>query len=505
MQSTGTVYDVACGALFAVAVNVELNVNELPANKMLNDFNRGVASKGNTTLTFIGDSILNGTGALDWDTESAVLTDRSIQNAIGKSAGYGITSYMAGYVDKLNSGVDGTGSFVSDGGGPVEQAYKLDAGEYVRLTGRNFNQLRMYYTGSLTTGSVSLDIDGAIVEANVSLSGTGAMDTVKFATVGVYIQRTSEVKIIADSGSTVYITGVEPIRESGGSNAPVIFYHAYPAKGIQHFAQQVIVDDLASMANVGPYGSGSGSTNQCFLLSIGTNNIYNPTQDLSPVDMIAQYQLFVDRIETACTNASFAVAITPQANENVQTPILAFTYWQYQEALIDWCEANDYPMIRNDLLLNSKRGFMVDELHPNDTGHAAIANLWCKYFNFAMNPYKYMDQMETTNDLTIRSGITFNSTWAAVSGANPTFYMLNNILYWSGRISRGGSASSLVGTLSSEYHWPKSSKKVAVFTSTKIIAFFTIGVDGTITSDNNAENVFELDGATMIIDTSFIP
>jgi hypothetical protein len=116
-----------------------------------------------------------------------------------------------------------------------------------------------------------------------------------------------------------------------------------------------------------------------------------------------------------------------------------------------------------------------------------------------------MDQMETTNDLTIRSGITFNSTWAAVSGANPTFYMLNNILYWSGRISRGGSASSLVGTLSSEYHWPKSSKKVAVFTSTKIIAFFTIGVDGTITSDNNAENVFELDGATMIIDTSFIP
>jgi hypothetical protein len=168
--------------------------------------------------------------------------------------------------------------------------------------------------------------------------------------------------------------------------------------------------------------------------------------------MVTQMASLISQISALCSNASFVVSVPPKANEALFPQQAGYVYQDYVNAIVAFCNSNNYKMLRFDRSILSKTTtYFADGVHPNTVGHRIMANEVCRALGIKYNP-----SINTSASIyqpflfSKQADIPYNSTWGAFTGV--TSYravasLQGNVLTLAGIIQPNGSVSTTIGTI----------------------------------------------------------
>jgi hypothetical protein len=428
-------------------------------------------------VAFISDSFGEGTGASEYKYGYLNQVFRSIFNHLDNGPntdrGYRYETVLnMGSQLQLN-GISSTGSAVT--GGVVDDRIQIVVGQNITISQREIVSADVFYDAGLSSGNITFELNGDLI-ATKAVSGTGIKSTFQTLLNGGTYVRESDILVIKTTG-TLIVTGLLTLRTS--SLSPLVYGAAKSGWGIDEFAVQARVDDLA--AHINTFDS-AGLKLICVM--VGTNNIYNPSKDLTPDNYIIQLNSLINKYKSAMTNTSFIISVPPKPVETTWPSALGY-YDEYVYKIIEYCKQNNYQMFRLDKSGLSSGIYYSDDLHPNNTGHTIEAQEVCKTLGIPWNLYRHANVTEQLGE------ITYNSPWTSFTNISFTIKadLQKNTIVYSGITQPNGSINPLIGTMPVGYRpvgrdaFLNVSTQSGVSQQVKIEDTGQITLQGTLTSD----------------------
>lgn len=426
--------------------------NALSFRTVLQDgisYNNGVigAIYNGAIFLALGDSLLAGNAATAYTNSYGYLMARSIWNAppyneyVASNYGYQSSLNMDNFLSEV--GVSTVGGSL-DPSGVCDNTLELPDNAYVTMQLRTFNVLGCTVDADRSTGDIVFTRND-VEFFRVSVSGTGIQYTdLQEVNNGNPSLQQDQIKIVSDGG-TLFLTSVQTLKQA--TSSPIVLLAAQSGTGIQTWADDA--DKLDLLATY--YNLQRPDGEKVFIPALGTNNIYNEVLALSPEDYVIKLDLLITEMGNRVTSMNCAIPIPPKADEDIWPPILA-PYNDYRDAIIAYCVANNYQMIRHDLSLPSRDpSLLPDGLHGNNTAHRIWAQDMCDGLGIVLNGY-YNDATTTPAGppIQVNQNVTMNDTWGAFT--NNTDYRLRATTFsgfgWlSGVAQPNGSSATLIGTL----------------------------------------------------------
>lgn len=473
--------------------NIAEYVNGVNAITSLNDYESfapdnkkfagayGLTNIGATIL--VGDSITAGTGATAYKQSYAFQVMRSIWNSIdnGENTDRGfryetILNMAQEFARGDIGGAASVGANYVNGIGATNDALKIPSGDTLTITRREISSCDFFYDADATTAaSVDFDLNGTVY-INKALAGTGIQST--FATNiidGTQLINDTDTIGITAVGGDVYVTGLMTFRKS--SLSPVVFVSAQPAWGYTDFLAKapILAEHVQTLA--------AGKV-KLIILNLGTNNIFAGIPK-TPDDYLVAVQDLITAYESDMGNCKFIISVP--AKGGGAFPASLASYNEYVNKIVGFCDANEHQVLRLDKTAVSKfpDNYTIDDIHPNDEGHAIEAKVICDALNVQYNRFDYR-RVDNSAPRPINADVTYNDSWGAFSSAAFTVkaQVSGNILSLSGIAQSNGSVSTTVAVLPVGYR-PVRNAFVVVKTSTGIIGA-SISTTGNIAVDSVA-------------------
>lgn len=322
---------------------------------------RDVQSK-NGVFMIIGDSFTTSTGATSYLNGLSNIVTRSVLNA-SHGFGYASSINMASEITGGVNGITTTGSFSATGA--VSSRLQLTAGQTITITGKNAKYFDVVYDGAVSSGNLEFRLNGVLINTK-TISGASLNTTFPTVINGSNTLFTDTVTIT--STGTVFITSILTLKEVGEHNLPFILGKSGTA--YQDYTSSTVLDEIAFYLNM-------QAGKKTVVLALGTNNLYSGGKSLTPTNTIVQAALVIAGIKSRCTDVDILITIPAKSNEAVY-PIIAggFTYQNYVDSILDYCNTNGYIPIRYDKtqLGTGNTAYLADNVHPNNLGHQILAN-----------------------------------------------------------------------------------------------------------------------------------
>ena len=478
---------------------------QLPAlaDLTLDDYGILGAFSNGPSVLILGDSITESTGASTYISGYSYMLARSLWNwrdyGFDKDRGFGFqtTVNMTNFANEPGCGWNGT----LQPTGLVLNRVTLAAGQQVAVSDHIIDFCDVIYNASNSSGSIVIKLNTTTV-ATIPVSGSGLQATGPTA-LGITTSPSDTVTITA-SGGSLEVCGVLPWRSSTAS--PTLYVAGKSGTGYQDYTSSAQMDEIAFYLNLQ-----RSTAEKLMIISLGTNNIYNAGKALSPANTVAQLAALVAGIQARCTNINFLVWVPPRSNESLFPVIQAnTTYYQYVDAIVSWCRANNVSVLRLDKTqLNRVDGrfLAVDGLHPNTFGHRMIAKEYCRALGILFNPFVNTSAYNQGQAAEARVLIPYNSTWRAFTN-NPTFNIVahrnGNLVTLSGIAEPNGSVSTTIGTLPAG--WVPVNRNVDLtcqVSAPQGQAHVRINSTGTIVLDAVPSTSASLEGLTFAINSAY--
>lgn len=360
---------------------------------------QGIASN-NASFLLLTDSFGLGAGATSYNKGFSSIVTQSIQNASGSSNtdSHGYTSIInMQYQLSSGTGITTTGSLVNTG--LVEKRLELTAGETITITNRTYRYADVFYDASLSSGTLTFRLNGNIV-ATKTLSGTGIQNTSGGSSTPMVALETLPTDTLTITASaTAIVTAIIVLREPTFS-PPITYVASQGGTLFSDYSTSAKMDEIAYYLN---YAS---RERRYVALALGTNSIYGAYQE-TPASMIANAKILIAGINSRSTApVNYILTAPAKANEAFYPTLPGYTYEDYIQALVTFCDSAHYELIRYDLTpmgLGSDT-YLDDHLHPNDLGYSIIANAWTQKLNIPTNPNTTVSTRSNTNYLPKAAG-----------------------------------------------------------------------------------------------------
>lgn len=265
--------------------------------------------------------------------------------------------------------------------------------------------------------------------------------------------------------------GINP-EQTNKDYSPVVITCGASGKSFAHFnTNYAQVSTLLSVY--------TGASPSVVILALGTNSIYNSTEAQTPTEYITAMMNLVNSL--TASGAKVVLTIPPQANE-ATWPIIkpGFTYQDYVDAL-KTAAGTTYDLLD----LNAVGLAYSDGVHPNTSGHVALAAHYCRLIG--IEPNFTQPQLNHSVALTGASPVILTDAYAVVDE--------RGTVSLSGKINPNGSGSNLLTTLPF-YYRPRVDRKFIVPLETNGFGQVTIYTNGEVrmTANSIAWTLGYLDG-----------
>lgn len=450
-------------------------------------------------VIIVGDSLTEGVGASNFERGYIEQLNRSIWNHLDNGdrtdRGYRYETLLNMGNQLAQTGISSNGSITS--GGAVQDRLSLSDGQSITITGREITAADVYYDADLSSGVIEFALNGNNY-ASKTVSGTGIRSTFSTYPYGAdqYIKDTDTITITANGGAVV-VTGILTLRQS--SRSPLVYIAGKSGWSFNEHAAAAQSADLAAHVN-----SFRSSSPKLLLIALGTNSIYNAGIAVTPAQYVTDLDNLIGTYAGLMSALTPVVWMPPRSDEGV-FPATQGDYDDYVTEVVQYCETNNYQLIRLDESTLSKDLFYSDGVHPTNQGHAIIARLLCENLRITYNPYRF--EGAVSEPLNVASTVTFGTGWSAANGDptnyTPKSYRQGEQVFLSGGAELGGGATTTVMTLDDTDHRPSRALTFQIRTNVGTIdcAINTSGVV-TIGGTTGIARVF-FDGVNYRKDNSF--
>lgn len=356
------------------------------------------------SITVIGDSITNGEGVTNEYQQYATMLKNSIygmQN--GNGAVYELISNFQYKKSSSDITYSGTYSFTENIPNGDCDSITLQVGAAINFT-RDINNIILYFNRSASAGSVAIYQDGTLKQT-ISLSGADAKHVM---TASNDFRGGSHLYSIQCTGAPVTITGLGAFKNTNQSNLITFHRLGYSGKTLYEFQNTSALDFINK---VGKYGSNPSVT----IVELGTNDIFN--SNCTPSQFQTRLQATAQGLVSAGNYVYLCVPYIPDPTThpvNQGQNFQDFRKIYYTVAKAVGCGVIDLSIM--DFVGNG--WLSADGLHPNESGHAAIAKTICDALGIQQKGFMQLQKY------------TLNMTDISSSGANSSkFIVLGSIPY----------------------------------------------------------------------------
>ena len=390
-----------------------------------------------TNVVLIGDSITEGVDATEWKARYCNQFMQSLVNAADQGYRHFGNARIQKDFEDTRKNTDGT--FIS--GGVVGQALQLLSGQSITLTNYTAQLFDVMYDADQSTGGLELYVNG-ILAASHTCSGSGLQSSFPDLQLKQDTNEVDQVEI--KSTGTVIINSTSFLSRSFSGQSTLTGF-VIPRSGwaFQNFNTPDQMDKITE------YATFASSQSVVYIIALGTNNLYNPTYQVTPDEYITELEALVDGLNSRVQNASFLISVPPKAGSQWGT-LPGYTYTQYTDKILDFCETNNYKPIRFDQIEFDNLGLTPDGIHPNDDGMAVMAQALCNTVNIKYNPNYYGEYKSMTR--TSKSDFDYNGSWAALSSFKiKSIESQDGIVHVTGFGVPNGETNTIIGKIAPQH------------------------------------------------------
>ncbi|KHA77509.1 hypothetical protein NC77_17915 [Janthinobacterium lividum] len=329
----------------------------------------------------LGDSKTAGVGVSALTQQSSWLLSRSLINhqarGFGAASGFGYASRLDMENAVKEPGITSQGTLVN--AGFVSSRLSLGVGQSIGITKREIAFVGLIVDADASAGaSLQVSMNGVPVGPALLVSGSGIryVRTQLLKTCSI-----DDVLTLTASGSSIQVCGIIAQRYSEkGCNVMVA---GKSGTAYQDFNSGSALAEIVAHCNI--YGGGRPTL---FAIALGTNLLYSSLKALSPNDAVLELGRLVDGIRAGVQLVKFLIEIPERADESAWPIIIAgYTYTDYVNAIVDFCEIRGFAMVRGDRSLNSTGRYYADKVHPNADGSRIRARSFCQALGVKYDPY----------------------------------------------------------------------------------------------------------------------
>jgi len=314
--------------------------------------------KNNGVDVVIGDSISAGHGI-------ALYSDMyvtKLQAFFNAMSGYNDFETITNFSQESNYNIGINGSTSIGVLGASKKSLIMQPNATITFTG-NIQYVDFLYHQTPTSGKLEVRCNGNLYKT-LDCSGADTLDKSSFPTTSSN-NGTSVVYTITCISASVEITGlIRLVNKNKYGNANVI---RCTVSGVDttYFADNAVLASIKATANT--FVSGITS-NKCYLIALGTNDIYNPTLAKSSIAFNIELEIIIKALLNDTNDARVILTVPPLADESIW-PIIIEPHMNYRNVI--YALANkynlsviDYTYI--DFIINN---WYQDGVHPNPTGN----------------------------------------------------------------------------------------------------------------------------------------
>lgn len=312
---------------------------------------------GISSLCWIGDSITSGY-FVNYNQSYVYRLQKMMNDHAG---GVGQSDFRSGSSFEFWTT---TGTVTNGTAGPQAKSLILAVGATISFTAQNVDVLRIFYQRASGAGTLTLTAGGPTIGAPLNCSGAAGNDIMG----QIFISGRPSVQnfTITCTVASVEITGFTGLAYTSQGRTPVILTRF--SQGGYSTANYTSAPVLTSiLAQVPYYATGFFRA----IIALGTNDIFNPATAISSAAFGANLETIIAGLTVFCvpiltvplrtTGATYAPVLEPFDNYR---DVIYQKARKYSLQVVDFSELD----------LAAAGAYYTDGLHPNDYGHAMMAN-----------------------------------------------------------------------------------------------------------------------------------
>ena len=341
-----------------VVVNGKSSLNSFTKKSGLAGFISG-QSIGTRTDVYIGDSITYGYG-VNQNQSFPYL----VQELVNSRLAFGQGSYQTGgNFDRVTR----SGTIADGTKGPIKSSIIMSSGSSITFNADHVDYLSFWFDQTPTSGTIEIRQAGTLIRS-VNCAGSNQANT--FAGTGFILKggRNVSYSLTCSSGS-VEVVGVFASKTISYSKSNPVFIEVQAKSG--HSSA-----DFTSAASIAAIKAQAIYTGYFprYILCFGTNDIYNASKAVTSAVYRSNIESIISQIGLA--NGSIVLTVPLSAGNSTYQPVLE-PFSNYRDVVYEIAAKYTLDVIdQSEVDLQAVGAYQADQLHPNNYGHAILADFW---------------------------------------------------------------------------------------------------------------------------------
>lgn len=248
--------------------------------------------------------------------------------------------------------------------GPIANSLIMPVGATASISGDYVDEIFLFFQCAVGAGSVEIRVNGVLV-GTIATAGAATNDVISRTILAARAGAGSTVLLTCIT-APVEITSVEINRVT--LNTPKILSHSYPGYSTNQFAPTARLTSIKTCV-------GYGVQPNLFVVSLGTNDIFNPTAGYNSTS--AQFEANLTAICTGLIGHGIVLCVPMRVNTAVI--IAGETFENYRDAVYRVAKVFGAPVLDQSVIDLASVGMLQDGVHPTVAGYNVLAAYWYKF------------------------------------------------------------------------------------------------------------------------------
>jgi len=365
-----------------VVVNGKSSINNFTKKSGLSGIISG-QSIGTRTDVYIGDSITHGYGVSQNQSFPYL-----IQELVNSRLAFGQGSYQSGGgFDRVTR--SGT---IADGiKGPIKSSIIMSVGSAISFTADHVDFLSFWFDQTPTSGSIEIRQAGNLIRS-VNCAGPNQANTFAGTASNIKGGRNVSYSITCSSGS-VEVVGIFASKTISDSKSNPVFIEVQAKSGYSSA-------DFTSAASIAAIKAQAVYTGYFprYILCFGTNDIYNSSKAVTSSVYRSNIESIIAQIGLG--NGAIVLTVPLSAGNSTYQPVLE-PFSNYRDVVYEIAAKYTLDVIdQSEVDLQAVGAYQTDQLHPNNYGHAILADFWFSKLYSGISCFDKRDVITVQNGAT---------------------------------------------------------------------------------------------------------